>query len=96
MHNVEYRLSRFLLMVQDSLGKTTLPLTQKSISLMLGVRRASVTEMAILLQKRQIIQYSRGKITILDRHQGKRKKIPTPEALDCKGIRDVRTLSKYS
>ncbi|MEM9508831.1 MAG: Crp/Fnr family transcriptional regulator [Cyanobacteria bacterium P01_E01_bin.35] len=67
LHNIEHRLALFLLMVQDALGQKTLPLTQKSISIMLGVRRASVTETAILMQKKQIIQYSRGKITILDR-----------------------------
>lgn len=70
IHNIEHRMARFLLSVQDCLQQEILPLTQKSISLMLGVRRASVTEIAILLlQKQQIIQYSRGKITILNRPQ---------------------------
>lgn len=67
LHTVEQRLARFLLLVQDACGKETLPLTQKLISLRLGVRRASITDTAISLQSRKIIQYRRGKITILNR-----------------------------
>lgn len=66
LHNIEQRMARLLLLFQDCLQQEMLPLTQKSISSMLGVRRASVTETAILLQKQQIIQYRRGKITILN------------------------------
>ena len=67
LHTVEQRLARFLLLVQDACGRETLPLTQKLISLRLGVRRASITDTAISLQSRKIIQYRRGKITILNR-----------------------------
>lgn len=67
LHHIEHRLARFLLLTQDALQQQTLPLTQKSISAMLGVRRASITETALSLQKQQIIQYSRGKIIIIDR-----------------------------
>ena len=69
LHTVEQRLARFLLLVQDAIDRDTLPLTQKVISLMLGVRRASITETALDLQLRKIIQYSRGRIVILDRSQ---------------------------
>ncbi|MEO1690428.1 MAG: Crp/Fnr family transcriptional regulator [Cyanobacteria bacterium J06631_6] len=69
LHNVEQRFARFLLIVHDCIAQEKLPLTQKLISLMLGVRRASITETAISLQSRQIIRYSRGKITICDRDQ---------------------------
>ena len=67
LHNIEQRLARTLLLIHDYTQQQTLQLTQKSLSLMLGVRRASITEAAISLQKQQIIQYSRGKIKILDR-----------------------------
>ena len=67
LHTVEQRLARFLLLVQDACGRETLPLTQKLISSRLGVRRASITDTAISLQSRKIIQYRRGKITILNR-----------------------------
>lgn len=67
LHNIEQRLARLLLLVRDGSENDTLPLTQKSISLILGVRRASITEAAIVLQKQQIVRYSRGKIKILDR-----------------------------
>ena len=66
LHSIEQKLARLLLFVRDCSKQNTLPLTQKSISLILGVRRASITETAISLQKQQIIKYNRGIITIVD------------------------------
>ncbi|MCJ8279815.1 MAG: Crp/Fnr family transcriptional regulator [Rivularia sp. ALOHA_DT_140] len=68
-HLIEERLARWLLSVNDCVNKPELPLTQKFISEMLGVRRASVTEAAIALQKAGYISYSRGQITILKRKE---------------------------
>jgi CRP-like cAMP-binding protein len=65
-HVIEQRLARWLLLVRNCTNRNTLPLTQKSISMMLGVRRASVTEAAISLQQAEIINYSRGQIVITD------------------------------
>ena len=65
-HIIEQRLARWLLLVRDCTGKNTLPLTQKLVSMMLGVRRASVTEAAISLQQAEAISYSRGQIVIID------------------------------
>lgn len=66
LHSIEQRFARFLLLTSNRIQQETIPLTQKSISLMLGVRRASITETAISLQQRQVIRYSRGRIAILN------------------------------
>ncbi|WP_414620514.1 Crp/Fnr family transcriptional regulator [Calothrix sp. CCY 0018] len=68
-HLIEERLARWLLFVNDCVNKPELPLTQKFISEMLGVRRASVAEAAGTLQKAGLISYSRGQITILKRNE---------------------------
>lgn len=65
-HNIEARLARWLLSVQDCILKDELPLTQEFIANMLGTRRSGVTVAAGMLQQAGIIRYSRGKITILD------------------------------
>jgi hypothetical protein len=44
-----------------------LPLTHEFLSVMLGVRRASVTIAAHALQEAGLIQYHRGHIRVLDR-----------------------------
>jgi CRP-like cAMP-binding protein len=66
-HTIEQILSRWLLSISDLCERNILPLTQKSIATTLGVRRASITEAALSLQKDGIIQYSRGQITIINR-----------------------------
>lgn len=67
LHTVEQRCARWLLQTHDSVGADTFPLTQDFLGQMLGVRRASVTVVAGLLQKAGLIQYARGVIRILDR-----------------------------
>ncbi len=66
-HPTEERLARWLLQSQDFTGSEQLHLTQDFLSSMLGVRRASVTVAAGTLQQAGMIEYNRGKITILDR-----------------------------
>ncbi len=66
-HPIEQRCCRWLLMTHDRVGCDQFPITHKSLSQMMGVRRASVTEVAGVLQKAGLIRYSRGQITILDR-----------------------------
>lgn len=67
-HAVEQRICKWLLMAHDRVSEDELDLTQDFIAQLLGVRRATVTVVAGLLQKAGLIQYSRGHITILDRH----------------------------
>ena len=66
-HNIEERLARWLLSVQDCVLQNELPLTQEFIANMLGTRRSGVTVAAGILQQAGIIRYSRGRIKILNR-----------------------------
>jgi CRP-like cAMP-binding protein len=67
LHSIEARCCRWLLMTQDRVESDSFPLTQEFLSYMLGVRRASVSEVATTLQKSGLINYHRGQITIRDR-----------------------------
>lgn len=67
LHSIEKRCCRWLLMTQDRVEGNQFPLTQEYLAYMLGVRRASVSEVCSLLQKAGLISYSRGSITILNR-----------------------------
>ncbi|HEY0407441.1 MAG TPA: Crp/Fnr family transcriptional regulator [Pyrinomonadaceae bacterium] len=72
-HKVEQRMIRWLLMHHDRVGKDDFKMTQEFIAAMLGVRRASVTEVAQQLQEAGMIDYHRGHIRILDRHGMERR-----------------------
>jgi CRP-like cAMP-binding protein len=67
LHPVENRLCRWLLLASDSVGSNELVFTQEFIASMLGVRRESVTRTAHEMQKKGLITYVRGHITIHDR-----------------------------
>ncbi|MCU0549378.1 MAG: Crp/Fnr family transcriptional regulator [Leptolyngbya sp. Prado105] len=67
LHSVEERCCRWLLTCHDRVPSDEFFLTQELLSQMLGVRRASVSVVAAILQKAGFITYSRGKIRILDR-----------------------------
>jgi len=67
LHELEARLSRWLLQVSDLLRSDSLPLTQEFMSQMLGVTRSSVTMTAKRLQQAGLISYNRGMVRIVDR-----------------------------
>jgi CRP-like cAMP-binding protein len=66
-HSIDQQLCRWLLLSVDRLDGPVLQMTQELIANMLGVRREGVTEAAGKLQKQELIEYSRGHITVLDR-----------------------------
>jgi CRP-like cAMP-binding protein len=66
-HSLDQQLCRWLLLSLDRLLGNELVMTQELIADMLGVQRVGVTGVAVQLQKAGIIQYKRGRITVLDR-----------------------------
>jgi CRP-like cAMP-binding protein len=65
-HEVEQRLSRWLLQTRDRTGTDAFPTTQEFLAQLLGVRRTTVTEIANNLQQQGVLRYNRGYIEILD------------------------------
>jgi CRP-like cAMP-binding protein len=86
LHTVEQRCCRWLLMVHDRTGRDQFPLTHEFLAQMLGVRRASVTEVARGLQKAGLIAYRRGEMNIVD--------LPALEKAACECYRRVK--AEYS
>jgi len=66
-HSVEQRLCRWLLTTHDRTGSNRFDLTQVTLSHMLGSGRQRVNVMVSSLQKKGLIRYVRGQITILNR-----------------------------
>jgi CRP-like cAMP-binding protein len=67
LHPVEARCARWLLMTHDRMESEQFLLNHEFLAQMLGVRRASVTEVAGQLQADALITYQRGLVTVLDR-----------------------------
>jgi CRP-like cAMP-binding protein len=80
-HSVEQRMARWLLLCSDRVGGNVLPLSHEFMADMLGVTRSSVSVVAGQLQQRGLIQYTRGKITLLD--------LPGLEVVTCECYRVV-------
>lgn len=67
VHPIGERCARWLLMTHDRVLGDEIALTQEFLAEMLGVRRASVTHAAGLLKRKNLIDYHRGTIRVLDR-----------------------------
>ena len=67
LHRLEQRCCRWLLMTRDRVGSDDLRLTHEFLAIMLGARRASVTEVLGPLQEAGLVRSHRGRIIIIDR-----------------------------
>lgn len=68
-HTLDQKLCRLLLLTLDRQEGNTIQLTHEMISNMLGVRREGVSNSASRLMKAGVINYTRGRITVLDHNE---------------------------
>jgi CRP-like cAMP-binding protein len=80
LHDIEQRLARWLLMTQDRVDSGSLPITHDFLATMLGTDRPSVSLAAGVLQKKGLIEYTRGAVEIVNR-----KKLED-SACECYGV----------
>ena len=80
LHDIGQRLARWLLMTQDRVHSGSLPITHDFLATMLGTDRPSVSEAAGVLQKKKLIEYTRGAVKIVNR-----KKLEN-SACECYGV----------
>jgi CRP-like cAMP-binding protein len=80
LHDIKQRLARWLLMTQDRVDSGALPITHDFLATMLGTDRPTVSLAAGALQKKGLIEYTRGAVKILNR-----KKLED-SACECYGI----------
>jgi CRP-like cAMP-binding protein len=80
LHDIQQRLSRWLLMTQDRVDSGALPITHDFIATMMGTDRSTVSLAAALLQKMGIIEYVRGAVKIVNRRKLEKS------ACECYGV----------
>jgi CRP-like cAMP-binding protein len=80
LHDVEQRLARWLLMTQDRVDSGSLAITHDFLATMLGTDRSSVSLAAGVLQRKELIEYTRGAVEIVNR-----KKLED-SACECYGV----------
>ncbi len=69
LHDIQQRLSRWLLMTQDRVHSGILPITHDFIATMMGTDRSTVSVAASVMQKQGIIDYVRGAVKIVNRRK---------------------------
>ena len=67
LHNVEQRFARWLLILQARSDSDSLVITHDFLAAMLGTDRPSVSVAAGNFQRKQVIEYKRGTVKILNR-----------------------------
>jgi CRP-like cAMP-binding protein len=67
LHSIRQRCARWLLETHDRVAGQTFGLTQEFLAQMLGVRRATVSQVQSALQRDGLIEYSYRQITVIDR-----------------------------
>ena len=67
LHNIDQRFARWLLITQDRVDSPSLVITHDFLATMLGTDRPTVSLAAAALQKKKIIDYTRGAVQILNR-----------------------------
>jgi CRP-like cAMP-binding protein len=80
LHDIQQRLSRWLLMTQDRVGSGMLPITHDFIATMMGTDRTTVSLAASVMQKDGIIDYVRGAVKIVNRRKLEKS------ACECYGV----------
>jgi CRP-like cAMP-binding protein len=79
-HTLDQQLCRMLLMTLDRIDGNTIVMTHEVIASLLGVRREGVTMAAQKLMHEGIINYARGRITVLNKEALKQR------ACECYGV----------
>ena len=80
LHDIEQRLARWLLMTQDRVDSGSLAITHDFLATMLGTDRPTVSLAAGALQRKKLIEYTRGEVKIVNR-----KKLEA-SACECYGV----------
>jgi len=80
LHDIQQRLSRWLLTTQDRVNLGVLPITHDFIATMMGTGRSTVSLAAGVLQKNGIIEYVRGAVKVVNCRKLERS------ACECYGV----------
>ena len=80
LHDLDQRLARWLLLIQDRVGAGLLRITHDFLAMMLGTDRPSVSLAAAALRRKHIIEYTHGTVRVLNR-----KKLES-SACECYGV----------
>jgi CRP-like cAMP-binding protein len=69
LHSAEQRIARWLLNAHDSVAGDQIQVTQQAIAEVLGLRRATVSDVCSHFQASDLVDYSRGELTIRSRQE---------------------------